>query len=209
MLAVSLCYLHASCNGTLPFTPDVRLCHTFCKKLHVTKGGAVIKNSIIGLLLWSNVSYVYTMDSIFAHVSERRQQVALGCLALVITGFTIKKFRSYYLFNKVVVSQVPQDIQLKYENIKVRLNLLKMDIEYATKPLHEFEKDRFDLLQEIMPDIVLEHKKEYEIHQRLMERLCPKYTSLALAIGDVNQALLNLKKKQEEQQELNVKGYVL
>jgi hypothetical protein len=95
------------------------------------------------------------------------------------------------------------------------LNDLKVDIDCVAKPLDLLEKERLALLQEIMPDIVFEGKTEKEIHQRIMGLLCPvnklrpAYMTLAYAIGDVNQALLDLKKKQREQQEFNLKEYVL
>lgn len=153
------------------------------------------------------------MDSVQGQGISDYRHFAVACLVLVATGFTIKKAANYYAQKNCSVIQVLPDAQKQYEIIKVKLNRLKEDIEYANKPLHEFEHERLVLLQEIMSDVLLEHKTEQEIHHRLKLKLCPMYTGLALAVGDVNQALLNLKKKrnqeQKEQQDLGVKGYEL
>lgn len=178
----------------------------------------MIKNSVISLLLCCSVGYGYSMELIYAHVNKHYRYMAIGCLTLVVTGLALKKIANYCVQKESLIpeeSQVSQKIEVKYADIKARLHDLKIDIDCAARPLEVLEKDRRALLQEIIPDVLLESKTEKEIHERIMYRLCPvnklrpAYTSLAHAVGDVNQALLDLKKKQKGQHDLDVKGYVL
>lgn len=165
-------------------------------------------------LLLLGLSYVHGMEPIIAtNLGDRYQHIALSGLALIAAGLVVTKIGTYCL-TKEDSLEVPQDIWLKYENIRKRLKTLKENIHYKNRSVSEFEKERIALLQEIMPDVQLEHKSEREIHRRLMLLLCPVHAPLAHAIGDVNQALLDLKrrrnnKNQDEQQELEIKGYVL
>ncbi len=165
-------------------------------------------------LLLLGLSYLHGMESIVVmNLRDRYQYIAMSGLALIAAGLVVKKIGAHCL-TKEDSLEAPQDIWLKYENIRKKLHALKENIHYKNRSVDEFEKERIALLQEIMPDVALENKSEGEIHRRLMLLLCPVYAPLAHAIGDVNQALLELKrirnnKHQDEQKELEIKGYVL
>lgn len=165
-------------------------------------------------LLLLGLSYLHGMEPTAAmNLRDRYQHIAMSGLALIAAGLALTKIGTYCLTKKDSL-EAPQDIWAKYDNIRKKLHALQIDIQYQTKSLDEFEKERIALLQEIMSDVALENKPEREIHRRLMLLLCPVHASLAHAIGDVNQALLDLKrrsnnKNQDEQQELEIKGYVL
>lgn len=172
----------------------------------------MVKKKVVSIMLLNSLGCLYGMEPSGSTISERYRNLVVGCLVLAVTGLTLKKMVSYYVPKKSLPVKPLQDKCAKYKSIREALTELKVNIEYGNKSLLEFEKERIALLQAIVPEVVLEHKTEQEIHDRLMQRLCPTYTSLALAIGDVNRALLDLKKKeklQHEQQYLNQKEYVL